>query len=389
MGLLDYIFKPRNDLIEVNEQFKVLNGYTPAFTSYTGGLYEMDLIRSAIHAKARLIGKLKPEIKGNAYKNLEKVLQYKPNDFMNTYQFLYRISTILDVNNTCFIIPLYDDREFETVIGFYPVKADGAEVLQKNNKLYIKYRFVNEYRIIEWDRVGILYKNSYKSDFFGDSQTALDSIIKVLDIQNQGMIEAVKSSANLRFMAKLSSVMRPEDMQKERKRFSEDNLSSANHSGVLLFDKKYDEIKQIDSKPYLVDEKQMELIKKNVYSYFGVSENIIQSKYSEDEFNAFYESEIESFALQLGLTLTNMLFTSKELAHKNEVIFTANRLQYASNQTKLEIINSGLDRGWLNANEVREIMQLGTIDNGDKYHIRLEYAEVDNLSKVQGAEDEQ
>lgn len=388
MGLLDYIFKPRQDLVGVNEQFKLLNGYSPVFTSYHGSIYEMDLIRSAIHAKARLIGKLKPEIKGNAYKQLEKVLQYKPNEFMNTYQFLYRISTILDVNNTCFIIPLLD-RDGKTVTGFYPINPQRTELITKGQQLFIRYSFGTGNRVIEFDKVGFIYKNAYKSEFFGDSQTALDSIIKVLDIQNQGMIEAVKSSANLRFMAKLSSVMRPEDMSNERKRFSEENLSSANQSGVLIFDKKYEDIKQIDSKPYLVDDKQMEAIKKNVYSYFGVSEKIIQSSYSEDEFNAFYESEIESFALQLGLTLTNMIFTSKELAYDNEVIFTANRLQYASNQTKLEIINSGLDRGWLNANEVREIMQLGTIENGDKYHIRLEYAEVDNLSKVQGAEDEQ
>lgn len=385
-NLLDKIFQPKQLKSELTEQFKLLNGYAPVFSTHNGGIYEMELTRSAIHAKARLIGKLKPEIKGNAFKTLEKALQYKPNDFMNTYQFLYRVSTILDVNTSCFIIPIID-RDGYTVKGFYPLNPTRTELIKDgSNNLYARYHFANGVKAtIEWSKVGVVYKHSYDNELWGDGNDALKPTMSVINIQNQGMIEAVKSSATIRFMGKLATTMRSEDITAERDRFTKENLSYENKSQMLLFDNKYEDIRQVDSKPYLVDPEQMESIKQNVYSYFGVSEGILQSNYTEDEFNAFYESEIESFALQLGLTLTNMLFSPRELAHGNEVIFTANRLQYASNKTKLQVINSGLDRGWLNQNEAREIMQLAGIgETGDVYRIRLDFTETDKLNDVKG-----
>ena len=150
--------------------------------------------------------------------------------------------------------------------------------------------------------------------------------------------------------------------------------------------KKYQDIKQVESKPFIIDDKQMSVIKSNVYSYFGINEKIIQSNFTEEEYNAFYEAEIETFALQLGQTMTNMLFTKKELAFGNEVMFTANRLQYASNKTKMDLVNSALDRGYLNVNEAREIFQMKAIDGGDVYRIRLDYAEANKLNEVQGLE---
>ncbi|MEG2295879.1 MAG: phage portal protein, partial [Oscillospiraceae bacterium] len=80
--------------------FKTLSAYTPFFTSYDGGLYEMELTRAAIHSFACACSKLKPEFTGEAYKNLEQTLQFKPNPFMDTTKFIYRIATILAVNNT-------------------------------------------------------------------------------------------------------------------------------------------------------------------------------------------------------------------------------------------------------------------------------------------------
>ena len=58
-GLIDRLVptEKRASLTEISEQFKMLNGYTPSFTSFNGGLYEMEMVRSAIHAKARLMAK--------------------------------------------------------------------------------------------------------------------------------------------------------------------------------------------------------------------------------------------------------------------------------------------------------------------------------------------
>lgn len=392
MGFIDRVLdlvpkEQRASLTEINEQFKMLNGYTPSFTSFNGGLYEMEMIRSAIHAKARLMAKLKPEIVGSKYRSLEKTLQFKPNEFQSTYQFLYRVATILEVTTTCFIIPLYDAYQ-ETIQGFYPINPQLCEmVIGDDKKLYVRYTMSHGIKAtLEYNKVGVIYKHAFKEKYFGDGTNALNPTINLLDIQTQGMMEAVKSSASIRFMGKLASTMRSEDIAKERERFTRENLSADNRTGLMLFDQKYQEIKQVESKPFVIDEKQMNAIKNNVYSYFGVSEKIIQSDFTEEEYNAFYEAEIETFALQLGQTLTNLLFTKTELAYGNEVMFTANRLQYASNKTKMDLVNSALDRGFLNVNEAREIFQMPPIDGGDVYRIRLDYVETNNLNEVQGVQ---
>lgn len=381
MGLFEKIFPQKAREKEVDGYFKTLNAYSPSFTSFEGGLYEMELTRAAIDRFASICGKLKPEIQGSAYKNLEKILQFKPNPYMNTYQFIYRIATILKVNTTAFIVPLYAE-DMRSIIGFYPLLPQQTEVVSVNGEPWIRYRFSNGQKAaLELSKVGIMTQFQYKSDFFGDGNGALYPTMELLDIQKQGIIEGVKQSAIIRFMAKISGSLRPEDMLKERDRFSKDNLSADNTSGLMMFDAKYSDVKQIDSKPFIVDAEQMNLIQNNVFNYFGISEHILQNNYNENEWNAFYEGSIEPFAIQLSLVLTNMMFTSKELAFDNSIIFTANRLQYASNQTKLLVSSQMFDRGILTTNQVMDIWNMSHVENGDMRYIRKEYTQVDQLGK--------
>ena len=383
-GLMDKIFPNNNKKVQnmIYEYFQTLTAYTPSFTTYRGGIYEMELTRAAIHSFASMCGKLKPEVQGSAYRNLEKTLQFKPNPWMDTYKFLYRIATILSVDGTAFIIPLYGDDE-RTVVGFYPLLPQHVEILNYEGEPWLRYTFVNgERAAIELSKVGIMTNHQYKDDFFGDGNDALDGTMELLDLQRQGMMEAVKQSAMIRFAARMGQNMRPEDVEDERKRFSKTNLSADNKTGVMMFDSKYAEVKQIDSKPFVIDDKQMALIQMNVYNYIGTNENIIQNKYNEDEFNAFYEGKIEPFAIQLSLVLSNMLYTGKELAFGNQIIFTSNRLQYASNTTKLAVSSQMFDRGLFTMNMIMDIWNLPHVPDGDKRWIRREYMEVNELDST-------
>lgn len=393
MGFIDKLFPSKStNSVDSMAYFKLLSGYTPVFTSYNGALFEMELTRSAIHSKAKLIAKLKPEVMGDKFKSIEKKLQFKPNPWMNTYQYLYRLSTYLEVNTYAFIIPLYDINKQgkEVISGFYPLNPQQVEILG-DKTLYLRYTFANGQRAaIEYDRVGVLSKFTFRNELFGDGNLALNSTLSLLSLQNQGMQEAIMKSAAIQYVARINGQVRDEDLKRMRDSFSALNLSSDNQTGLAFLDAKIGDFKQVEYKNYVVDEKQMSMINENVRSYFGTNIKIMQSNYTEDEFNAFYESEIETFAIQCSMAHTNMLFTERELSFGNEVRFTANRLQYASNKTKMEIINSGLDRGWLNINESREIMNMtGIGKEGDVYRIRLDFVEQSKLNKVQGVEDGQ
>lgn len=100
--------------------------------------------------------------------------------------------------------------------------------------------------------------------------------------------------------------------------------------------------------------------------------------------NAYYEGKIEPFAIQLSLVMTNMSFTERERACGNAIFFSANRLQYASNATKLSVSTQLFDRALLNRNGVMDIWNMAHVEDGEKYYIRKEYTEVSELQNSNG-----
>lgn len=386
MGLFSKLF-PKSAVTQATDgYFKTLTAYSPTFTSFGGGVYEAELCRAAIHTTAIHCSKLKPEIIGAANPRLKNILAYQPNPYMDTTKFLYKIATILETENTAFIIPLYD--KYGRINGLYPVRPSTVSILEYRGEPYLQYSFATGERATEeLSRCGILNKFFYKDDFFGENNAPLRATLDLINTENQAITEGVKQSATIRFIAMLAQTFRPEDIEKERARFAAENLGITNNGGVMMGDAKYSSITPIDSKPYIVPDKQVELIRQNVYNYFNINENIITSDYSDDQFNAFYESKIEPFALQLSLVLTNMIFSDKEKAFGNEIQLTANRLQQASTTAKLEVVTQLVDRGLITLNQGREIFNLPKTEDGDKYYIRQEYAEVKRLNEAQGLEE--
>ena len=379
MKFLDYLFHGK-ELKAIGNYFKMLNGYSPTFTSFSGGVYEMDLTRTAINNFATHCSKLKPEIEGSALKSLEKTLQHKPNYFMDTTKFIKRLATYVAVEHTAFIIPIED--EYGRLCGWYPLRAERCEVVESEGQLYLRYLFANgSYGAIEFERVGIMTDFEYKDDLFGEDNSTLAPTMQLIHTQNEGIINAVKNSANIRFLAKVANILKPEDIKKERKRFTEDNLSADNDSGMIIYDNKFSELKQVESKPYTPNALQMQHIQENVCTHFGTNMDILQNKFDENTWNAYYEGKIEPFAIQLSLVMTNMSFTERERACGNAIFFSANRLQYASNATKLSVSTQLFDRALLNRNGVMDIWNMAHVEDGEKYYIRKEYTEVSELHK--------
>lgn len=374
MGLFDAIFKNRPRVTSKQETlFKMLDGYTPRFTTWGGSIYEQELIRDAINARATHISKLKFESQGSGRPALQNKLQKAPNAFQSWSQFLYRLSTILDVHNTAFIVPIYD--VYGEISGIYCVLPNNCEIRQFGGKPYLVYDFrQNGKAAIELEYCGIMTKYQYKSDFFGENNTPLEPTLDLIHIQNQGIEEGVKSSATYRFWAKVNNFSKTEDLKKERQRFSEENFSrDANAGGILLFPNTYSEINQVKSQPFIVDVEQMKQIKEGVYDHFMVNDDILQNKAYGDAWSAFYEGAIEPFAIQFSEVVTKMLFTLREQSQGNLVMLTANRLQYMTNKDKLDVSSQLVDRGVISINDAREIWNLPPVEGGDVRVIRGEY----------------
>jgi HK97 family phage portal protein len=357
---------------QLDAYFKTLTAYTPVFTTFEGGVYEMELTRAVIHSFANSASKLKPEKHGAAKLHLESILQFQPNPFMDTGKFLYRIATILSVNNNCFIVPIED--EYGTIEGYYPILPANVELMDRGGVAYLRFTFASgEKTAIEYSKVGHLTQYQFEDDFFGSSNAPLKHTMQLIHAQNQGIVNAIKNSAIIRFIAKIANKISPEKVREERDRFSKENFTADNESGLIVHDATFTDFQQLESKPYTVNAAQMKLIKDNVFDYFGTNETILQNKFNEEQWAAYYSGKIEPFAIQLSLALTNMTFTKKELAHGNRILLTANRLQHASNKTKMEFSTSLIDRGVVVPNEARELWGLPAIEGGDERIIRRDY----------------
>lgn len=376
MGLFDWLFKNKPEPKgEFGGTFRMLNGYVPHFTSFAGGMYESELVRSAINSIATHISKLNVETRGAAKPSLQNKLKHAPNEFQTWSQFLARAATIFYCNNTVFITPIWDD--FGQISGIYAPLPYRCEIVQYDGVPYLRYEFGwGVHAAVELEYCGILTRMQYRNDFFGEDNRALFPTMDLIHIQNQGIEEGVKSAATYRFMARTKNFTKTEDLANERKRFTAANLSrDADGGGLLLFPNTYDEIKQIDVKPWVVDAEQMRIIKENVFEYFGVNEDVLQNKFSADTWSAFYEGCVEPFALQFSEVLTKMLFTFREQTEGNLVMATSNRLQYMSNADKLQVSAQMADRGLMTRNEIREIWNLPPLPEplGSQLPVRGEY----------------
>ena len=384
MGLFDFLFKSKpKEKGHYEGTFKMLNGYTPRFTSFSGGVYESELIRSAIGARATHIGKLKVEIQGSARPALQTKMKHGPNQFQTWSQFLYRLSTLLDIHNTAFITPVYD--QYGEPSGIYTPLPQKCEIVQYGGQPYLRYEFGTGVKAaIEMEYCGVMTKYQYKDDFFGESNRALFPTMDLIHMQNQGIEEGVKSSATYRFMAQLTNFSKAEDLANERSRFNDENFKADSGGGMLLFPNTYQNIKQIESKPWVVDADQMKAIKNNVFEYFGVNEDVLTNAAYGDKWSAFYEGCIEPFAIQFSEVMTRMLFTLREQSAGNRVAATANRLQYLSNKEKAEVAQVWADRGLATIDELREIWNLPPLQDGagEAIPIRGEYYDVRNGEKI-------
>ena len=382
MGAFTKLFGKMKVKKQMGRYFQMLDGYTPIFTTFDGGVYEMDLTRACIHAFATHCSKLLPTVTGPDAQGLQSILDGRPNIFMTSSQFVYKVATIYEAKNTCFIVPLLD--AFDRLIGFYPVNPQQTEVIEVGGEPWLRYTFnTGEKAAIELSRCGVVSKFLYNNDIKGENNAALLPTLQLLSTQNQGIAEGIKNSASFRFMATVSNFAKGKDLAQERKQWVDENLG-ADSGGLALFPNTYSNVQQIQSQAKIVDPEQMELIQTRVFNYFGCNEDVLQNKTVGDEWSAYYEGKIEPFALQLSQAMTCMSFDEKQRVGKKAraIVWSANRLQYMTNADKLQVSSQMFDRGILSTNDVMDIWNLPHVTDGDKRYIRKEYTEISQLDQV-------
>ena len=376
MGFLNF-FKPLKSLKQA--RWRELGAYTAVFSPFGRDIWRSDLVRSCIRAISEHTSK------ANAVSNkpeIAQLLNTKPNMYMNGKDFLTKIRNWLEVKNTAFI---YINREPLTakVLGFYPVPYESFEGIEAEGELFIKFYFAgNSERqlILPWADLAVMRKDYYSSDIWGDDNGAILEKLDIINTADQGVANAVKSTANLRGILKSTkSMLKREDIKAQQQQFIEDYMNLSNNAGIASLDATMD-FQPIKMEPIVADSALVKEYRDDVFRYFGVNDKILMSSYNEDEMEAFYEARIEPFLVALGTELTRKVFTDRELALKNYIIYESNRIGYASNKTKLNMIQL-VDRGILTPNELRQVFNLAPYDGGDEFIRRLDTMPTGEISE--------
>lgn len=387
-NLLSKIFGGKKKDQRTYKAFQLLSDSSNSFSVWNGNAFDNDIVRSAIRPKANAIGKLSPKhIRGDG-ENMKinpdpkiRTLLQRPNQYMSMQDLLVKLTFQRELNHNAFAFIKRDAFGYPESI--WPIPYSNIELLELENELFVKFWFrTGQQMVVPYADVIHLRKDFNKNDIFGEAGlTALSNIMEVIGTTDQGIVNAVKNSAIIKWIMKFKTQTRPEDVQAQIDQFVENFLSIDKATGVAPAGSLYD-LEQIEPKNYVPNAAQTKETVQRLYSYFGVNSAIVQNTYDENGWNAFYESEIEPIAIQLSNAFTKAFFTDRELGFGNRIIFESNSLQYASMQTKLNLMQM-VDRGAMTPNEWRLVLNMGPIEGGDKPIRRLDTAPV---AQVEGGD---
>lgn len=382
-GLLQTVFGDagRGKPLSAARGWRTFTELNPTFTPYGGHVYEQELTRAVIERFATACSKLKPEYRGSD-RLARRFVEGFPNPYQTWPQFLMRAAALFDADGTLCVLPILAN-DGETVTGAFPLKYECAEVVEVGGEPWARfYMATGDVACMELRKVAIVNKFQVSSDVFGEPN-CIDSTLQLIAAQDQAQANAIKNCSKVRFIGSMNGMVREEDLKAKRARFMEDNFGPDNAGGLMLYDSTFADVRQVEPTSYVISSEEMQRIQDNVFNYFGSNALIVQNNYTEDSWGAWYEGKVEPFAVQLGDALTRMWFTARRAAN-NCFTFSSNRLEYASNASKRNMVRDMLDRGVFSLNEAREVLQLPPVEGGDVRVIRGEYANADAVSSAVG-----
>lgn len=358
----------------------------------TGTMQDSDIVGAIADAIAKNVGKLKPQVirydeKGMTIKNdgLARLLSMRPCPELSTYDFLYRMASDLVYKSNAFAVIFYNE-DYTKVKSIQPIQTNDFKIMvdEEENVLFrFRWEFDGKYYTVPYQMVIHIKARFNKKRFLGTSpDIQLQSTLDLIETSGEMIKNLVRNSGTLGGYLKYNNFADDEELKKRAKEFMESYYNADNAGGIAALDNTY-EFKELRQATTPFPTAQVGFLRENVYRYYGINEKILTSTFSESDWNAFYENTIEPIAIQLSLECMAKLLTDREMGFGNKIIFTANRLQYATLKTRAEIGGEMYDRGAITVNEYRELLYYEPIEDGDVRMISLNYVKATDQSQYQ------
>lgn len=383
---------------------KILDGSYPAFSQFGKNIYVSDLVQMCIDVIATERSKLQPRHVYTDSKGLQQIpksslnrlFKFGPNELMTTSEYIEKTTWLLYMNYNLFIYPTYEiyedarGNQSKYYTSLYPLNPTGVDFLQDNSgKLFVKFYFANgqNFTLAYSDIIHIRKKFSVNDIMGGglNGQPDNAALLKILEIDDtvlQGLGKVVKSTLSIRGILKINTMLDDDNQRKERKKL-EDSIK-AGDSAILPMDLKGEYVPlQID--PKLIDKDTMQFLQDRVLNWYGVSWPILTGKYTDDEYQAFYEKALEPVSIREGQAYSKGLFTPRELDVGNEITFYQKDMMYLSTKSKLELLKTTGEQGLLTDDQKLAILGYPPLADGtgNRRTISLNYVDVSIASQYQ------
>lgn len=359
----------------------------------SGSLNESDIVGAIANAIASNVGKLQPQVirnteaDGLTVKNdyLSRILSLRWAPEIDTYSALYKMASDLVYHSNAYAVIFYTP-DWTKITSIVPITAQDVRIWEdESGTILFRFRWEydgKEYTLPYQDVIHIRSRYDKKRFLGTKPDDQLKTSLELLDYTAEGLRNTVKNTANLKGYLKYNNFIDESELKKKVAEFQSAYMNAGNAGGIAGLDNSMD-FHEITTQSVNIPTIQSQYIRDNIYRYYGVNEKILTSQFSEQDWNSFYEAVVEPISIQLSLEFTFKLLSERERGFGNKIIFTANRLQYATLQTRMTIGGGLYDRGIISINEFRELLYYEPIEDGDVRMISLNYVKADDQSKYQ------
>ncbi|XCH78856.1 MAG: phage portal protein [Candidatus Dehalobacter alkaniphilus] len=384
-----------------NSQLAMINGSLPIYSQFGQNVYSSDVVQQAIACIAQEISKLTPKhiridknnMQNQVFDSISELLEYGPNEWMTTKDFLEKITWQLLFNYNVFMLPVYDEMNTNegkkrVYRAIYPLDpTDVTFIIDGNSELFVEMKFAHSDKLtVKYsDLIHWRYRYSVNPFMGGNinGQPDTAALMKTVEINHnllQSIEKAVTSSMQITGVMKYNTMMDDGAMKAEIAKF-EKNLSE-NKSGIMGADIKSEYI-TIKPDPKLVDAETLAFIDSKILRQYGVSIPVLTGDFTPEQYQAFYEKTLEPLALSLNQVFTKSLFTTRELQVGNRIIFYANNLLYMALDKRVSLGDLLGNRGALTNNELLALFGYPPYEDGNVRLMSLNYVDVNIANQYQ------
>ena len=376
---------------------------TPTFMQFGDNIMNDETVATITNRILDEYSKLKPRhiriVDGRQVKvndnNINDVLQ-NPNQLMTQVDFIRKCAWLRETYKNCFIFPSYDlyynpvtgqtKKVYKALYPLHPMKVDFYE--DETGTIFIEFTFRNGKKSgkLRYDEIIHWRKEFGENEFMGGDRngnannSTLLKHLQTNDKMIQATFKSIEGSLKVNGVLKMVGIIGREKLEKERMEFQK-NLEQ-NKDGFIVMDNGGDYVPI----PYYGRNVSKDILKffdDKIRRHYGVSEPIVDGKYTSEEKEAFYETVLESGVIGLGQAMERVLLTPFARKNGNTIICYTNEIQMMSADKKIQLATLLMPVAGVNANTVLSWFGEQPIENGDRYFQSLNWVPADIAEKYQ------